>query len=148
MKTSLTLRTAALALMLLPALGLAHAGQAMAATTPSVSSSTAQAIDQRIAALKARLEITTAEAPAWDAFAQTMRDNASGTDAVFAERAQTAKTMNALQNMQSYAQVARTYADNTQKLADAFATLYNQLSPAQKQTADTLFRDQATTAAK
>ncbi|MCB8875977.1 Spy/CpxP family protein refolding chaperone [Acidisoma silvae] len=145
MKTITLFRTAALALMLTPALGLIQ-GSAHAATPTDVSNTTAKAIDDRIAALKARLVITDAETPAWDAFAQAMRDNATSTDAVFAQRAQTAKTMNALQNMQSYAQVARAYADNTQKLADAFAAVYGQLSPTQKQVADTLFRDQATAA--
>ncbi|MCB8882007.1 Spy/CpxP family protein refolding chaperone [Acidisoma cellulosilytica] len=144
----MTLRAAALALVLIPTLGLAHSLTAHAATTADVSNSTAKAIDDRIAALKARLAINAAETPAWDAFAQAMRDNAAATDAVFAQRAQTAKTMNALQNMQSYAQVAHAYADNTQKLADAFATVYGQLSVTQKQTADTLFREQATTTAK
>lgn len=145
MKTILTLRAAALALSLLPGLGYLHSTAAQAATS-EMSGSTAKAIDQRIAALQARLAITTAETPAWDAFAQTMRDNAAATDALFVQRAQTAASMNAVQNMQSYAQVARAYADNTQKLADAFGTLYGQLSPAQKQTADLLFRAQATAA--
>jgi hypothetical protein len=56
--------------------------------------------------------------------------------------------MNAVDNMKSYAIVARAYADNTQKLSDAFATLYGSLSDVQKRTADTLFRQQAPAAKK
>lgn len=132
------LRQAAFALVLLPSITVAHL--AAAATTPT----TAQAIDQRIAALKAALAITPAETPAWNGFAQTMRDNATATDGLFAQRASGAPTMTAVENMHSYAQVAQAYAENTQKLAAAFDTLYGQLSDSQKHTADVIFRQQAT----
>lgn len=50
--------------------------------------------------------------------------------------------MSAEQNMQSYAELVRAYADNIAKLATAFSALYNVLSDQQKQLADTLFRQQ------
>ncbi len=56
--------------------------------------------------------------------------------------------MNAVDNMHSYAQIARAYADNTEHLATAFDSLYASLSEVQKRAADTLFRQQAITAAK
>jgi len=102
------------------------------------------AIEQRIRSLQAQLNITTDQLPQWTTFAQTMRDNARSTDQLFRERASAAASMNALQNMQSYAVTARHYADNTQALATAFEALYNGLSPEQKQAADVLFRQQAT----
>jgi LTXXQ motif family protein len=101
------------------------------------------AADQRIQALRAQLHITDAQAPQWDAFAQAMRTNATSTDALFRQRASAASTMNALDNMKSYAQVARTYADNTEALASAFEALYGVLTDQQKQTIDTLFRQDA-----
>jgi hypothetical protein len=101
------------------------------------------AADQRIQTLRAQLHITDAQSPQWTAFAQTMRDNATSTDDLFRKRAGTAATMSALDNMKSYAQVARAYADNTQALATAFEALYGVLTEQQKQTIDTLFRQEA-----
>jgi hypothetical protein len=48
--------------------------------------------------------------------------------------------MNAAENMHSYAAIARAYADNTEKLSNAFDALYTKFSEPQKQTADALFR--------
>jgi periplasmic protein CpxP/Spy len=102
------------------------------------------AADQRIQTLRAQLHITDAQSRQWTAFAQTMRDNATSTDDLFRKRAGTAATMSALDNMKSYAQVARAYADNTEALATAFEALYGVLTEQQKQTIDTLFRQEAT----
>jgi protein CpxP len=101
------------------------------------------AADQRIQALRTQLHITDAQLPQWTAFAQTMRDNATSTDALFRRRAGAAATMSALDNMKSYAEVARAYADNTEALAKAFEALYGVLTDQQKQTIDTLFRQEA-----
>lgn len=99
-----------------------------------------RAIDQRIGALQSKLVITSAQTADWTAFAQAMRDNATSTNQLFAQRAQTAAAMSAVDNMTSYAAIARAYADNTEKLASAFASLYAKLSPDQQKTADQLFR--------
>jgi hypothetical protein len=111
-----------------------------AATPPSPQA----AADQRIQALRTELHIADAQLPQWNAFAQVMRDNATKTDALFRQRATAAASMNALDNMRSYADIARAYADNTQALATAFEALYGVLSVQQKQTIDTLFRQDAT----
>jgi hypothetical protein len=71
-----------------------------------------------------------------------MRDSAVSTDTLFRKRASNASSMNALDNMRSYAQVARAYADSTENLSAAFEALYGVLSDQQKQTIDTLFRQQ------
>jgi len=112
------------------------------------SDATQRAVEQRIAALQAKLGITPAQQADWNAFAQVMRDNAASTDTAFHARAQGASTMNAVDNMNSYAAIARTYADNTQKLADSFSSFYGKLSAQQKQTADVLFRETPAPAAK
>jgi len=75
-----------------------------------------------------------------------MRDNTARTDALFAQRAGGAATMTAVENMHSYADIARAYADNTARLSVAFDSLYAGLSDAQKRAADALFREQATEA--
>lgn len=120
-----------------------------APTSPSPTPSPQSAADQRIQALQAQLQITATQLPQWNAFAQVMRDNATKTDTLFRQRASATAGMNALDNMKSYAEIARAYADNTQALATAFEALYGVLSVQQKQTIDTLFRqDAARTAAQ
>jgi prophage DNA circulation protein len=161
MFTSSLARGAALAVLLAPSLGLAQSAAplppaaspaAPAAVAPSsapaLSASTQPAVDQRIRTLQSQLGITEAQMPLWSAFTQAMRDNAAATDALFTQRAGAVATMNAPDNMHSYAQIARAYADNTERLATAFDSLYASLSDTQKQAADTLFRQQATAAAQ
>jgi hypothetical protein len=146
--------TPVIRLMLFAVLALAGSGLANAqqpptgplppaSTSPAAPLPTAQAAaDQRITALQAQLRITSPQMPQWSAFAQAMRDNATSTDALFRQRAGTAASMTAVENMRSYAQLARAYADNTEALAQAFETLYGVLTPEQQQTIDALFRQQ------
>jgi periplasmic protein CpxP/Spy len=99
-----------------------------------------QAVEQRIGALQTKLAITPAQTHDWNGFADAMRDNATSTDQLFRQRADNAASMSAVDNMKSYAAIARSYADNTEKLSTAFATVYAKLSPNQQKTADELFR--------
>ena len=156
-------RGAALAVLLAPSIGLAQSAAPLPPTTapaapapaatpptgsPAPSAATQAAADQRIKMLQSQLGITEAQMPLWSAFTQAMRDNAAATDALFTQRAGAVATMNAADNMHSYAQIARAYADNTERLATAFDSLYASLSDTQKQAADTMFRQQATAAAQ
>ena len=147
-------RSVALAALLAPSIGFAQSAvptpptAAAASSSPAPSAATQTAVDQRIRTLQSQLGITEAQMPLWTAFAQAMRDNAAATDALFTQRAGAVATMNAPDNMHSYAQIARAYADNTERLATAFDSLYASLSDTQKQAADTLFRQQATAAAQ
>jgi periplasmic protein CpxP/Spy len=115
---------------------------------PALSAAAEAAIDQRIHTLQSQLGITPGQMPLWSAFAHAMRENAQSTNALFAQRAGAVAMMSAVDNMDSYARIARVYADNTERLATAFDSLYASLSPTQKQAADTIFRQQATAAAK
>ena len=151
-------RNLAIAALLLPSAGFAQTAApapptaapvaAPSSSSPTPSAATQAAVDQRIRTLQSQLGITEAQMPLWTAFAQAMRDNAAATDALFTQRAGAVATMNAPDNMHSYAQIARAYADNTERLATAFDSLYASLSDTQKQAADTLFRQQATAAAQ
>jgi LTXXQ motif family protein len=162
MFVSIFARGVALVALLVPAIGFAQsaaqlpatatagptaASPAAAQTAAPASSATAQAaVDQRIRTLQSQLGITEAQMPLWTAFAQAMRDNAASTDALFSQRASTVASMSAVENMRSYAQIARAYAENTERLATAFESLYASLTDTQKQAADTLFRQQASAA--
>ena len=147
-------RSVALAALLTPSIGFAQSAAptppiaAPASSSSAPSAATQAAVDQRVRTLQSQLGITEAQMPLWTAFAQAMRDNAAATDALFTQRAGAVATMNAPDNMHSYAQIARAYADNTERLATAFDSLYASLSDTQKQAADTLFRQQATAAAQ
>jgi hypothetical protein len=110
---------------------------------PPPPSNTQAAVEQRIAALKTQLAITPQQEPAWDAFAQKMRDNATATDRLAEQRASAIASLNAVDNMRSYARIAHEYAAGADRLTAAFEALYATLSPVQKQAADTILRQQA-----
>jgi hypothetical protein len=116
--------------------------------SPAPSAATQTAVDQRIRTLQSELGITETQMPLWTAFAQAMRDNAASTDALFVQRANAVASMSAVDNMHSYTQIARAYADNTERLSTAFDSLYASLTDTQKQAADTLFRQQAVAASQ
>jgi protein CpxP len=100
----------------------------------------ADVVEQRISEMHAQLKITDKQSQQWDAYAQSMRDNAQSTDRAFRERAQKFSSLNADEAMKSYAALAQLHADNMQKLATAFSALYATLSDDQRKIADALFR--------
>jgi len=100
-------------------------------------------IEQRIADLHAKLQISPAQQPQWDQFSQLMRDNARSMDQSFQHRVQTMPSMTATENMQSYADVSMAHAQDVEKLVPAFQALYGTMSDSQKRRADQVFRDDA-----
>ena len=115
------------------------------AAQPAPGNTAEQRVETHIRQLHAQLRITPAEQPQWDQFAQVMRENARDMDQVFMQRAQQYPTMNAVQNMQSYEQIAEAHAQHLQKLVPAFDTLYNAMPEQQKQLTDQVFRANAET---
>ncbi len=145
MNCSSLLRVAAvLAAATLPALAFPAASFAQASSTtaaPDTAASVSTKVEQHIKELHDKLGITPAEQPQWEQFAQVMRENAVQLTEAYKDRGTKVETMSAVDNMQSYAQLAQVHAANTQKLAAAFQTLYATFSDAQKQTADTVFQN-------
>jgi periplasmic protein CpxP/Spy len=147
------------ALLLLPAAALAQSSTNPApampqgAPPPAASSPMAghpvagrnaeERVEHRIADLRKELRITPAEQQQWDQFAGVMRENARDMDQIFIQRAQQLDTMTALQNMQSYEQLAEAHAQHLQKLVAAFQTLYGAMPDQQKQLADQVFHANA-----
>jgi LTXXQ motif family protein len=113
-----------------------------AAAKPAESRAMAR-VDRRIADLHAKLHITAAEAAQWQQFAGVMRENAAAMDRIFAERAKNFASLNAVDNMKSYVHIAEQHAQNMQRLATSFETLYQAMSPQQQKTADEVFRGYA-----
>jgi len=104
---------------------------------------TQKMVEQRIADLHSKLHITQAQSQSWDQFAQVMRQNATTQDEAYQQRAQRLKAMSAPENLQSYAQLEQTRAQDVQKLVPVFQNLYDSLSDQQKKEADQLFRTYA-----
>jgi protein CpxP len=100
-------------------------------------------VERRIKELHGQLQITPAEEPQWNEFAQAMRENARDMDQAFVQRAQQFPTMNAVQNMQSYEQISEQHAQRVQKLVPAFQKLYDAMPDQQKRLADQVFRANA-----
>lgn len=105
-------------------------------------------VDDRIAAMHRRLQITSQQEPAWNAFAQVMRDNAATAAQAYQDRAEHLQSMTAPENLHAFAQLEQTRAQGVQTLATAFDTLYGQLSDDQKRIADGMFRRQGEHAAQ
>jgi protein CpxP len=100
-------------------------------------------VERHIKELHSQLQITPAEEPQWNEFASVMRENARGMDQAYMQRAQQFASMNAVQNMQSYEQLAQEHAEHVQKLVPAFEKLYDAMPDQQKRLADQVFRANA-----
>lgn len=129
-------------LLLLPASAMAQASPppppaAAAAPAPPGPDSR---VEVRIKSLHARLRITPAEEPQWQAFAAVMRDDAKTTGALVEARVAKLNTMTAVDDLNSYAAIAAAHAAGVQKLATAFEPLYAAMPDAQKKRADAVFR--------
>jgi Mlc titration factor MtfA (ptsG expression regulator) len=115
-------------------------------TTPgqaALPAAMAAKMNDHIQKLHAQLAITAAEEPQWDQYATVMRQNAADMNQAYEDRAAKLDTMNASENMQSYAHVTQVHAANMEKLANAFAPLYASFSPEQKSAADRMFQNKA-----
>ena len=129
-------------LLILPS---AASAQASPAPAPPPASAAKAApvhprVEARIKSLHAALHITAAQEPQWQAVADVMRNNATTTGALIQERAAKAKTMTAVDDLQSYEAITEAHAAGVKKLASAFETLYASLSDEQKKDADAAFR--------
>lgn len=76
----------------------------------------------------------------WTKVADVMRDNARKMDEMNNVRLANAKTMNAVDDLNSYGEVVNAHADEIKKFAAAFTPLHASMSDAQKAGADELFR--------
>jgi hypothetical protein len=100
----------------------------------------ADQVEARIKSLHDQLQITPAQEAQWGVVAQSMRDSASKINALIQQRAQSAKTMGAVDDLQSYQAIAQAHADGLSSLVPAFDTLYASMSDAQKKNADAVFK--------
>jgi protein CpxP len=98
-------------------------------------------VEARIQDMHAKLSITAAQEDQWKQVAQVMRDNQNAIEPLVQGRTTKAKTMSAVDDLRSYAQIADAHAEGIKKFTTAFEPLYAGMSDAQKKEADALFRD-------
>src|SRR5271166_912575 len=115
---------------------------------PVPGKTAAERVEHRINELNAQLRITPTEQQQWDQFAAVMREHARDMERAFMQRAPQFQSMNAVQNMESYEQIAEAHAQHLQKLVPAFQNLYNTMPDQQKRLADQVFRANAEQRAK
>ena len=132
---SSTARTVVAAVALLATL-------ALASPVPAATSahSRPDQVEARITMLHAKLAITAAQEPAWQNLTQVMRDNEQTMEALTKARADKTKSMTAVDDLKSYAEITTAHAEGLKKFIPVFETLYGSMSDAQKAQADTLFR--------
>ena len=96
--------------------------------------------EMRIKDMRNKLRITTSQEEQWGKVAQVMMENAKTMDTLTQARMDRSKTMTAVDDLNSYGDIAQAHADGIKKLAPVFADLYASMSDPQKREADTLFR--------
>jgi len=98
-------------------------------------------VEARIKELQAKLHITPTQEALWQNVTQIMRDNAQTMDGLTQARIDKAKTMTAVDNLQSYSAIVEAHAEGLKKFVPAFEALYASMSDTQKHQADNVFRE-------
>ena len=100
--------------------------------------------EAQIKQLQGALNITEAQQEVWDNLTQVMRENAKDmdalTDTLAKERAESTKTMNAVEHMKLHSQITAAHSDQLEKFIPPFEAFYSTMSDEQKKTTDTIFR--------
>jgi GMP synthase PP-ATPase subunit len=122
----------------------ASADSSFAASTKKKSTTVAKMTavehtEARIKELKSELKITEAQEVLWNNFAQVMRENAKDMDAITKDKAESSKTMNAVEHMKFHSQITEARLNQQKKLIPPFEALYAGLSDEQKKVTDTIF---------
>jgi periplasmic protein CpxP/Spy len=97
-------------------------------------------VEAHIKNMHAKLKIMAAQEDQWKQVAQVMRDNENRVEPLIKDRAKKAKTMTAVDDLKSYAEISEAHAEGIKKFIPVFETLYVSMSDAQKKEADALFR--------
>jgi len=98
-------------------------------------------LEQHIAHMHDALKVTAAQEDQWKPVAQTMRDNEKSIHDLIKDKRSKIDSQSAADDLNAYAEIAAAHAQNSRKMADAFATFYASLSDDQKKTADEFFRE-------
>ena len=109
-----------------------------------VRTSAVEHTEAQIKKLQGALNITEAQKELWNNLTQVMRENAKDmdafTDARTKERAESTKTMNAVERMKFHSKITKTQLDQLEKLIPPFEALYASMSDQQKNITDIVFQ--------
>ena len=128
---------------------LANADPSFAASGKKKSSAVARPsavahTEAQIKQLQGALNITEAQQELWDNLTQVMRENAKDmdalTDSLKKERAESTKTMNAVEHMKFHSQMTAAQSEQLEKLIPPFEAFYDSLSDEQKKITNTVFQ--------
>lgn len=106
----------------------------------AVKTSHVDRTETRIKELHGTLKITQAQEESWNALIQVMRENAKTMDTLIQGRAEKAKSLNAVEDLKSYSEIAEAHSEGLKKFIPAFEALYAAMSDEQKKNADVVFR--------
>jgi hypothetical protein len=138
------MRPSLVVMMLAGIAGFTGVPSAMAQTTSTAAPTDKAAqrpienADKQIAAMHAKLKITAAQDPQWEAYVKAQRDAAEQMSELIAKREATASSSNAVDDFKAYAKIAQAHADGLKNVIPAFEALYGVLSDDQKKIADTM----------
>ena len=130
-----TIATAVLATMIATT-GTFVVGPALAAQASSTTK-----VESHLQDMHAKLHITAEQEDQWKPVAQAMRDNEAAIAPLIEQRKAAAKTMSAVDDLKSYAQISSAHAEGIKNFTAVFETLYAAMSDTQKKDADALFRE-------
>lgn len=121
-----------------PNLSFAASGKKKSSTVSRPSA--VEYTEAQIKKLQDSLNITKPQEPLWNNLTQVMRENAKEMDGLTMDRAEKAKTMNAVENMKFHSQITETHLAELKRLIPPFEAFYASMSDEQKQITDTIFR--------
>ena len=113
--------------------------------SPAVARASAvEHTEAQIKQLQGALNITEAQKELWNNLTQVMRENAKDmdalTDALAKEKAESTKTMNAVEHMKLHSQITEAHLGQLKKLIPPFEAFYSSMSDEQKNITNTIFR--------
>jgi hypothetical protein len=109
--------------------------------SPAVAPTSAvEHTEAQIKQLQEALTITEAQKELWNNLVQVMRENAKDMDVLTKDRAESEKTMNAVEHMKFHGQITAAHLDQLNKFIPPFEAFYDSMSDVQKKTTDTIFR--------
>ena len=95
-------------------------------------------VERRLTTLHKQLKLTSEQEPKWDSFAQAVRDNEARMKDLVMSRHQ-ATQRNAVEDLQSYADITGEHANGIKRLVAPFQDLYGSMTDAQRKNADRVF---------
>jgi periplasmic protein CpxP/Spy len=116
---------------------MSKAASATPAAKPTMSK--VDRTDARIIELHAKLKITEVQEEQWKKVTQAMRENAVMMETLIQERKEKANTLNAVDDLKSYAKITDEHAAGLNRFIAAFEPLYAIMSDEQKKNADAIF---------